>query len=213
MKTGILLVDHHAIFRDAVRELIQKRADLCVVGEASEGSCVADLVAELEPDMVVTEIALPRLSGIDVTRRVVGGSFRPRVLILTSQTGKAHVEQALAAGASGFVCKSDPADELYKAIDAVRSGHSYVSPTIAHHLVDLVAKGRQPAGANSELTGREREILQLIAEGLSSKETATALGISIRTVETHRANLMQKLGIHKVSGLVRFAIREGLLNP
>jgi DNA-binding NarL/FixJ family response regulator len=214
MQTRLLLVDSHAIFRDAVRQLIEKREDLCVAGEAADGSSVPDLVEDLDPDLVVTEIALPHLSGIEVIRRVLRSGGRARFLILASQAGRSQVEQALAAGASAFVCKSDPARELFQAIDAVRAGHSYVSPTLTHHLVDLVARGRgQTERQNGDLTSREREILQLIAEGLSSKETASELGISIRTVESHRANLMEKLGIHKISGLVRFAIREGLLSP
>jgi len=212
MVTRILLADEHTIFRDAVRSLMEKRGDLTVVGEAEDGPTASALIEKLAPDLVVTEIALPRLSGIEVTRRVVRAGSRCRFLILSSDDGGSGLQQAISAGASGFVCKSDPSEQLLQAVDVVSSGRSYVSPSVAHYLVEIVASGNESQAGPHCLSSREREVLQLVAEGLSSKEIATSLGISTRTVESHRANLMEKLDIHKISGLVRYAIREGLVS-
>lgn len=214
MATSIVLVDDHKLVRDAIRTLLETRDDFAVSAEADDGASALTLVQDLKPDVVVTEVALPRLSGIDLIRRLKRAGCMSQFLILSSHAGSSILQQALAAGAAGFVCKSDTAKELVQAIDAVAAGQRYVSPSIAHHLVDLVAAGPTPPGTDARhLTSREREVLQLVAEGLSSKEIAASLGVSTRTVESHRANVMEKLGIHKVSALVRYAIREGLLNP
>lgn len=214
MPTRIVLVDHHAVFREAIRALIDARDELSVVGEASEGREAYALSLELQPDLVVTEISLPRLSGIELSCRLTRKLPPTRVLILSGHESRNLVERALRSGAAGYVCKSAPAQELIQAIDAVRSGRSFVSPVVAEHLVSAITgpRGVEPPGQHG-LTSREREVLQMVAEGFSSKEIAQQLRVSTRTVETHRANVMQKLGVHKVSGLVRFAIREGLLNP
>jgi DNA-binding NarL/FixJ family response regulator len=192
--------------------LIEKREELKVVGEAGEGPAAISLIERAEPDIAVMEIALPRLSGIEVVRRVTRSGKRCRFLVLSDGDGPMHLRNAFAAGASAFVSKADPSDQLLRAIDAIRAGRRYVSPSASHHLAEVVAAGGEPETATDRLSSREREILQLIAEGLSTKEVATSLGISARTVETHRASLMHKLGIHKVSGLVRLAIREGLIS-
>jgi len=214
MSTRIVLVDHHVVFREAIRGLIDARSQLSVVGEASEGREAYALCLELQPDVVVTEISIPRLSGVELASRLARELPRTRVLMLSGHESRSQVAQALRSGAAGYVCKSGPAQELIQAIDAVRSGRSFVSPAVAEHLVSaLTGRGEAEPQAPHGLTGREREVLQMVAEGLSSKEIATELGVSTRTVESHRANVMGKLGIHKVSGLVRFAIREGLLNP
>lgn len=214
MNTSIVLVDGHAIFRDAVRALIDTCDDMSVVGEAGDGQQALEMANELKPDVLVTEIALPRLSGIEVARRLSRSGCRSRVVILSSHEGRSQVQQAMRSGAAGYVTKSGSAPELIQAIEAVREGRGYLSPLIAQHVVDAVAqRGPTHADRSNELTSREREVLQLVAEGLSSKEIASCLGVSTRTVESHRAKVMDKLGIHKVSGLVRFAIREGLLNP
>lgn len=213
MPTRILLADEHTIFRDAIRGLMERRDDLRVVGEAEDGPAASRLIETLAPDLVVTEISLPHLSGIEVTRRAIRAGSRCRFLVLSSDDSGSHLQRALAAGAAAFVCKTDPSAQLLEAVDAVRVGRRYVSPSMAHHLVEIVASGNDAPAEGCRLSSREREVLQLVAEGLSSKEVASSLGISTRTVESHRASLMEKLDIHKVSGLVRYAIREGLVSP
>lgn len=214
MPTSILLADDQAMFRDAVRALIEKRGDFEVVGEASDGRQAVSMTLEIRPDVILMEISLPRLSGIEATKRLLRDAPRSKVLILSRHEGRSHVEQALRSGAAGYVTKSSSSQELIQAIEAVSSGRSFLSRAIARQVVDVVTCRNSPAQTGIlELTSREREVLQLIAEGGSSKEIATQLGISTRTVESHRARLMEKLGIHKVSGLVRFAIREGLISP
>lgn len=214
MQTSILLADDQAMFRDAVRALIEKRGDLEVVGEASDGQQAVSMTLEIRPDVILMEISLPRLSGIEATKRLLRDAPRSKVLILSRHEGRSHVEQALRSGAAGYVTKSSSSQELIQAIEAVSSGRSFLSRAIARQVVDVVTCRNSPAQTGIlELTSREREVLQLIGEGFSSKEIATQLGISTRTVESHRARLMEKLGIHKVSGLVRFAIREGLISP
>jgi DNA-binding NarL/FixJ family response regulator len=212
MRTRIILADEQALFRDAIRGLMERREDLAVVGEADNGPSAVALIERLEPEIAVTDIALPRLSGIEVTRRLARSGMRCRFLVLSDDSGGTHLKQAFAAGAAAFVCKTDPSEHLLQAVDALKAGRRYVSPSSSHHLAEIVAAGESPTPAE-RLSSREREIVQLIAEGLSSKEIATSLSISARTVESHRANVMQKLDIHKVPGLVRFAIREGLVSP
>ncbi|MGH0030367.1 MAG: response regulator [Myxococcota bacterium] len=214
MHPSVFLVDEHAIFRDAVAELIQKRTRFEIVGEAADGPTALTQIPELKPDIVLLDAALPRLSGIEVTRRLARCGSVPRVLVLSAQGGGPALKQALAAGAAGCLSKADPSEELIEGIEAVAAGRRYVSPSLAHHLIEIVASDDAcDEGGAGNLTSREREILQLVAEGLSSKEIASSLNISTRTVESHRARVMEKLGIHKVSGLVRYAIREGLLSP
>jgi len=213
MPLHVLLVDPHTVFCEAIRSLLEKQDDLIVVGEAGDGHRALEMARDLKPDVVISEITLPRLNGIDLIVRLREAELRTRTIVLTAREGRCDVEKALRAGASAFVCKTDSAKELEQALDAVRDGRSYVSPSIAQHVVDAMG-GRpgQGSAAPAELTTREREVLQLVAEGLTSKEVASTLGVSARTVESHRARLMQKLGVHKVSGLVRVALREGLLS-
>ncbi len=214
MPTRILLVDHQAIFREAVRAFIEKRGDLSIVGEASDGQEALTQARELAPDVIITEISLPLLTGLELTRRLQEGGCRSRVLILSMHDRHSHIREALRSGASGYLLKTGSADQLLDAIDAVRSGRTFLSPEISHHLVAMLSgAGDRTASGISALSSREREVLQLVAEGLSSKEIANELGLSTRTVESHRHRLMEKIGVNKVSGLVRFAIREGLLNP
>ncbi len=213
MPTGILLSDNHVVCREAIRTLIDDEQDFAVVGEASDGREALALALRLKPDILVTEITTPKLSGIDVIRRLAQEDPRVKVVVLSSHEGRSKVEQSLRAGAVAYVSKSATAEELMQALNAVREGRSFVSPSVAQHLIYAISGNSEGEATPEELTGREREVLQLIAEGLSSKEIATELGVSTRTVESHRANVMEKLGIHKVSGLVRFAIREGLLTP
>jgi len=160
------------------------------------------------------DIWMPRLSGIDATRRIGKRGLDTKVLVLSMHESRSYVEEVIRSGAAGYIVKNAASSDLLAAIDAVRQGASYLSPAITQQVVDAIARpgDAAPSGV-AMLTDREREVLQLIAEGLSSKEIAVMLGVSLKTVDSHRSNLMEKLDIHKVSGLVRFAIRAGLVEP
>lgn len=213
MGTRIILVDGQVMFRDSVRALLERLSGCEVVGEASDGREALACIEADKPDLVVLEIGLPVLAGPEVVRRARAAGGSTQFLFLTSRSGKREVEEAFQAGASGFVCKADPVTDLLAAVEAVRKGKTYLSSNATRHLVELAMGHHAPEVGRSELTRRELEILQLIAEGLSSKEIADQLHVSVRTVDSHRANMMQKLEIRKVSKLVRYAIREGLLEP
>jgi DNA-binding NarL/FixJ family response regulator len=201
------------VLRDGLRGLIEATDDFEIVAEASDGATAVELAERLHPDIAVMDIWLPRLSGIEATRKIALGG-RTRVLMLSQHDSWSYVEEALKAGAAGYLVKTSPGSTLLTALRAIRAGKRYLSPDIAGRVVDAVLR---PAGGSrssvAALSGREREVLQLIGEALSSKEIADSLGVSARTVEAHRASVMHKLGIHKVAGLVRFAIREGLIGP
>ena len=214
METRILLVDDHDVVRDAMRVLLERRADLTVVGEAGDGAEAVEAWAEVRPDITLMDIWMPRQSGIVATQRILELDADARVLMFSMHDKRNFVEEALRAGASGYVVKSASTRELLDAIDATRRGEMFLSPSIARHAVRPFAQGSEAVGSSlSPLTLREREILQHIAEGLGSKEIAGQLHLSSRTVDTHRANIMKKLGVHKTSALVRFAIREGVVAP
>ena len=212
--TTIVVVDDHKIVREGLVRLLQEREDFTVVGEASDGEEAVQMVLDKQPDIVIMDIWMPRLSGIDATRRLGKRDCDSKILVLSMHESRTYVEEVLRAGASGYIVKNSAATDLIQAIDAVCGGASYLSPAITQQVVDAIARpgDTSPSGV-AMLTDREREVLQLIAEGLSSKEIANMLGVSLKTVDSHRSNLMEKLDIHKVSGLVRFAIRAGLVEP
>lgn len=162
---------------------------------------------------MILETSLPRIAGTEVVRSAKQKGSRASFLFLSDRAGRRDVEEAFKAGASGYVAKGDSTSDLLAAIEGVASGQVYVSPSASGRLVEIALGRHLSETSHNDLSAREREVLQLIAEGLSSKEIAVALHLSVRTVDSHRANLMEKLGIHKVSGLVRYAIREGILNP
>ncbi len=210
--TTIVVADDHQIVREGLVKLLESRDDFQVVGQASDGLEAVELVLEKNPDLVLMDILMPKLSGIDATRRIQKEGCTAKILVLSMNENRASVEEVLRAGASGYIVKNATSKELLSAIDAVRSGDSYLSPTVTRQVVDAIANpGDSGTSGMAMLTGREREVLELIAEGLSSKEIAFQLGVSLKTVDSHRANLMDKLDIHKVSGLVRCAIRVGLV--
>ena len=212
--TTIVVADDHKIVREGLVKLLEARPDFTVVGEASDGEEAVQMVLEKQPDVVIMDIWMPRLSGIDATRRIGKKGCQAKILVLSMHESRTYVEEVLRAGASGYIVKNSASSDLLQAIDAVNSGASYLSPAITQQVVDAIARpgDSSPSGV-AMLTDREREVLQLIAEGLSSKEIANMLGVSLKTVDSHRSNLMEKLDIHKVSGLVRFAIRAGLVEP
>jgi two-component system response regulator NreC len=211
METTLLVADDHRLVREGIRRILEARNDLRVVVEADDGEEAVRAAVERRPDLALIDFTMPRLSGVEAIRRIRRTAAIPCITVsMHEQIG--HVTQALEAGASGYVVKSAAASELLDAIDAVRAGRSYLSPSVAHWAVEAIAKpdGR-PASSLRGLTAREREVLQLVAEGLTSKEIGAALGVSFKTIETHRTNLMAKLEIRKASGLVRIAMREGLI--
>ncbi len=212
MATQVVLADHLVMFREAVHALLDRCGGYEIVASTENGRDALDAIRKHKPDLAIAETMLPGLSGFDLAQRVRQEKIDTRFIFLTQKDCAKSVEEAFEAGASGYVCKSDPSEELVNAIEAVRAGRTHVSPSVTGHLVKL-AVGQRSSTDSTGLTAREREILQLVAEGMSSKEIAEVLHVSVRTVDTHRSNLMEKLGIHKVSGLVRYAIREGLMVP
>jgi DNA-binding NarL/FixJ family response regulator len=210
----VLIADDHALFRAGLRALLSGLERIEVVGEAADGVQALDLIAERRPDLALLDIAMPRLNGLEVAARVAAEHPATRVLILSMHSDNEYVRRAVRSGAAGYLLKDSGATELEMAIRAVARGESYLSPAVSAH---LVADYRRFAGGDTPsenvLTPRQREILRAIAEGRTTKTIARELGISVKTVETHRALLMERLGIHDVPGLVRYAIRHGLIKP
>lgn len=214
--TSILLVDDHELLREGLGTMIDSKERLKVVGQANDGLEAIDLAAKLHPDITVMDIRLPHLSGIDATSEIVKQDPSAKVIILSVHEKQSVVESSFRAGAMAYVVKSAGSNELFEAIDAVCEGKSYVSPAVTQAMLDSITTSKtepRDGSAFASLTNRERQVLQQIAEGLGNKEIAEALQISPRTVESHRASLMKKLGVHKASGLVRIAIREELVSP
>lgn len=210
--TRIVLADEHQLTRAGLRSLLEGRGPFAVVGEASGGAEAVRLVSELRPDVAILEYRLPEMLGPEVIRRARAESLATRWIVVSSLAGREHVQGALRAGASGYLPKSAPVDELLAAVDQVRSGGTHLSTAIVHHVVDVALRrsGRGTSPVES-LTRREREVCRLIAEGLSAKEIGVALGVATKTVEVHRSRLMKKVGVRKATGLVRLAIREGMI--
>lgn len=209
MPVRILLADDHVIVRQGLRALLE-RAGFEVVGEADNGQQAIRLAEKLRPDFAVLDVAMPLLNGIDATRGIRKASERTKVILLTMYTHKKFVLEALRAGVHGYVVKSKAADDLLQAISTVAKGNPYFSSDVAKVMVEsylsALTAEKEPC-----LGDRERQVLQLVAEGKTTKEIAALLGISAKTAESHRAHLMEKLDIHDTAGLVRYAIREGLI--
>lgn len=207
----ILLADDHVMFRQGIKRILKEAANLEVAGEVGDGLKLLDLVQELLPDMVILDISMPGLRGIEATGKIKTIHPDVKVLILTMHKDKGYLYHALEAGAKGYLLKEDADTELFSAIETIREGGTYISPVMSLELTDDLAQmchdGRKPL--LGPLTAREREVLKLVAEGKSSKEVADLLCISVRTVQHHRAGIMAKLKIRKTAELVRYAIREG----
>lgn len=212
MKTRVLLIDDHKMMRDGLRALLAGSTDMEVVGEAADGRTGLDLVRTLSPDVVVMDVGMPDLNGIEATRRIRAEHERVRVIALSTHTDKRYVHHMLEAGACGYVLKIGAYDELLRAVRAASQGKTYLSPEIAGSVVDRSTTPHPgvDVSAYSKLGAREREVLQLVAEGKTSAEMAQEMHISIKTVETHRRNIVQKLGLHGTAELTKYAIREGL---
>ena len=212
MRIKVLLVDDHEVVRGGLRSLLEQESDMDVVADVGDGQRAIDLARELHPNVVVMDISMPGLNGTVATKRILADSRGVKVLALSAHTDRRFVSDMLKAGATGYLPKSCAPEELVKAIREVHAGGIYLSPKIAGVVVEGFVQA-EPLGdevAGVRLSDREREVLQLIAEGRSSKEIGVAFHISARTVDTHRQRLMDKLGIHTVAELTKFAVREGL---
>lgn len=210
----VLLADDHDLFRAGIRALLEKVADVEVVGEAGTGREALSFVEIHHPDVVLMDILMPELNGLDAAARVAAKFPNVRVIILSMNSAEEYVLQGLRAGASGYLLKNVTPVELELAIKAVARGETYLSSAVSRHVMDayLQRVGGQKTSLE-RLTQRQREVLQLVTEGHSTKEIARMLDLSIKTVEMHRSQLMATLDIHDIPGLVRYAIRVGLINP
>jgi DNA-binding NarL/FixJ family response regulator len=214
----ILLADDHVMFRRGVRRIIQSISDVEVVGEASDGFELLELLKKTLPQLVILDISMPNLRGLEATREIKIIAPEVKVLILTMHKDKEYLYHAFSAGAEGYLLKEDADSELISAIDTMRKGGTYISPLLSTQLADLFMQKSRPqteqsASPGELLTTREREIIKLIAEGKSSREVADLLFISSRTVQHHRANIMKKLNIKKTADLVKYAIQKGYTSP
>jgi DNA-binding NarL/FixJ family response regulator len=210
----VLLVDDHTLVRAGLRGLLEGIAGIDVVGEAEDGNEAVRLSGELRPDVVLLDIGMPGLNGLDAACRLVAPDIGVRVLILSMHTSEEYVLRALRAGCAGYLLKRSAVSELEVAVKAIARGETYLSPPVSKQIVDdYIGRTGGSADPLEALTARQREILQLVAEGHTSKAIAERLGLSFKTVEAHRAQIMDRLGLGDVTGLVRFAVRVGLVFP
>jgi len=210
----VLVVDDHTIVRDGVCALLALAGDIQVVGEAANGSEALKVIGELEPDVVLMDIAMPVMGGLEATRRIRREFPRTRVLVLTQYDDKEYVFPVIESGASGFISKTAASSELTVGIRSVYQGDSYLSPSVARLLVEdfqQEAGGRTRQDPYEQLTDRERDVLKLLAEGYTTQEVADTLVITPKTVEGHKTKLMSKLGIHNRIDLVKYALRKGII--
>jgi DNA-binding NarL/FixJ family response regulator len=211
---SVLVADDHGIVREGLRRLLDAEEDLTVCGEARDGREVLEQVERCRPDCVVLDITMPRLGGLETLERIRGKHPRTKVVLLSMHADAPFIQSAVSLGADGYVLKNGRAGEVVSAVHAVLAGGSYFSPPVAREIVEQL---REPRSAGSEpytlLSSREREVLLLIAEGLSAKEVARELDISTKTVEAHRTSLMRKVGVRKATELVRYAVKHGLIQP
>ena len=210
----IVLVDDHHVVRQGLKALLDAETDLQVVGEAGDGLEALRVTERVRPDVLVVDLLIPGLNGLEVTRRVHRLSPATRVIILSMYANEAYVVEALKNGARAYVLKDSRADDLVHAVREVARGNRFLSPPLSERAIEIYIKEKKETGSldpYETLTAREREVLQMSAEGLSSTQMAARLSISPRTVETHRANLMRKLGLRSRTDLIRFAIKRGIL--
>jgi two-component system, NarL family, response regulator NreC len=214
MAVTVLLADDHPIVRQGLRHLLETQPDFKVVGEASDGLEASQMAERCHPDVLVVDMMMPGLNGLEVTRQVRQRSPATRIIVLSMHNNDAYVLQALKRGASGYVLKDSGPAEVVLAVKQVMLGKRYLSESLAEGLIEMLLKqtGNLPKDPYDELTNREREVFQLTAEGHSSSEIAERLCISPRTVEVHRTNLMEKLKLHSQMDVLRYAIRRGLVS-
>lgn len=208
----IILVDDHAVLRDGVRMVLESQPGFKVVGTADNGADAVELADDLQPDIAVLDVAMPNMNGLEATREIKERCPDTAVVILSMYDNEEYLREALRAGASAYVLKRAAAKELVGAIQTVRQGQSYLDPALTRTLIsDYVRQVERVDEAPDSLTDRELEVLKLVAEGFTNRQIALKLTISIKTVQTHRANLMDKLNLHDRTELVRYAIRRGLI--
>jgi DNA-binding NarL/FixJ family response regulator len=213
MKISVVLVDDHALVRAGLRMLIEAIPDVAVVDEASDGHQAIALAEKHQPHLVLMDIAMPGLNGLEATSRITKQWPNVKVVVLSMHQDDQYVRQALKMGASGYLLKDSATTELALAVRAVSRGETYLSPAASKSvLTDYVQRLRSDESAGVHLTPRQREVLQLIAEGCSTKEVAQRLDLAVKTVDTHRTLLMKQLGVHEVAGLVRYAVRAGIVS-
>lgn len=205
----ILLADDHSLVRSCLRNVLEQQPGMEVVGEACDGREAVELAHKVRPHVVVMDIVMPNLNGIEATRRIVDGNGHVKVLALSMYQRDSYIHEILKAGATGYVLKTCPVDEVLLAIRTVANGQTYLTPEIAHILVTDYRSGSD-GHRTVDLTRRQREILQMVAEGHTTKSIAYSLNVSSKTVESHRQQVMQKLDLHSVAELTKYALQEGL---
>jgi DNA-binding NarL/FixJ family response regulator len=210
MRMRILLAEDHLMFRQGLKAVLE-RENLEVVGEASDGHEAIRLARSLHPDVAVLDLAMPSLNGLDAAREIIQSSPKTKTILLTMHTEDQYVIEALRVGVRGYVLKTQATPDLIQAVQEVYRGTIYLSPGVSRALVEAyLSKTHLPS---DPLTPRERQVLQLVAEGKTTKEVAVVLGVSVKTAESHRTRLMEKLDVHETASLVRYAIRTGLIQP
>ena len=211
----LVIADDHAIFREGLKMVLGRNPNLKIVGEAADGRQAVHIALSRHPDLVIMDIAMPELSGIDATREILAELPETRVIILSVHARKIFIMEALKAGARGYVLKDSAGEKLLDAVTAVLKGESYLDSPVAGHIVDEFVRLPLPEhdGAGGQtITGREKQILRLVVDGLTNRQIAEKLCISPKTVENHRANIMNKLGLHDVIDMVKYAISTGLVD-
>jgi len=209
-KIRILLADDHAVVRQGFKMILGAQPDMEIVGEAGNGREALELASSLKPDLVVMDVAMPELNGIEATRRMAEAAPHTRVLALSMHKDSVYVREILRAGARGYLLKDSVAADLVSAVRAVAGGEGYISPAVSNAVLDDYR--RHVTNPIDMLTSREREVLQMLAEGKTNKEIATVLNLSVYTVDAHRGRIMEKLNLHSINELVRFAVRNGLID-
>lgn len=212
MNVKLLLVDDHPMLRDGLRQALARHPQFIVAGEASTGANALKLTAELVPDLIVMDLHLPDMNGIEVTRQILRNQPSVRILVFSSDAARSAVDEALQAGACGYIWKQSASDELIRAVEMVTAGKLYLSPELSAGMLEDYRRGlaQEAEPAKPLLSTRDRQLLRLVVEGLRSKEIALQLGISPRSVEAYRSRLMKKLSCSNAADLVRYAIREGI---
>jgi len=208
-KTRILLADDHAVVRQGFKMLLSAQPDMEIVGEAANGREAVESAESLRPDVVVMDVAMPELNGIEATRRLAASAPHTRVIALSMHKDSVYVREILRAGARGYLLKDSGTEDLVSAIRAVAKGESYLSPAVSNAVLDDYR--RHVTNPIDLLTSREREVLQMLAEGKTNKEIAGVLNLSVYTVDAHRGRIMEKLNLHSINDLVRFAVRNGII--
>jgi DNA-binding NarL/FixJ family response regulator len=211
-RTRILICDDHTLFVEGIKAMLRNESSLEIVGEARDGRQAVDLVKELKPDLLLMDVSMPDMNGFDATQRVHELDPNIKVLILTMHDEEELVARCLEAGAAGYIIKDAPASQLLYAIEMVKKGERYLSPVVLKQVVaGYVKNSNVPQTSYDRLSPREREVLKLLAEGLSVKEIATRLNLSVKTVDVHKTNLMKKIDVHDRTELIKYAIRQKLI--